>query len=69
MSRKRLNLDFPLESFELLQKISDESGKSMSEVLRTALALYGIAKDEQSNGRELGVIQGDKVIKEILIPK
>lgn len=69
MSRKRLNLDLTEETYDLLQKISDESGKSMSEVLRTALALFGIAREECSNGRELGVIQGDKVIKEILIPK
>jgi hypothetical protein len=69
MSRKRLNLDLTPEAYELLQKLADESGKTMSEVLRTGLSLYGIARDEQTNGRELGVIQGDKVIKEILIPK
>jgi len=69
MSRKRLNLDLTPEAYELLQKIADESGKTMAEVLRTGLALYGIARDEQTNGRELGVVKGDKVIKEILIPK
>jgi hypothetical protein len=69
MSRKRLNLDLTPDAYELLQKIADESGKTMSEVLRTGLALYGIAREEQENGRELGVVDGDKVIKEILIPK
>jgi len=69
MSRKRLNIDLTPEAYELLQKLADESGKTMAEVLRTGLALYGIARDEQANGRELGVVHGDKVIKEILIPK
>ena len=69
MSRKRLNIDLSSEAYELLQKLSDESGKSMTEVLRTGLALYGIAREEQINGRELGVVDGDKVVKEILIPK
>ena len=69
MSRKRLNLSFPKGSYDLLQKISDETGNSQNEVLRISLALYGIAQEEQVNGRRLGVVEGDRVIKEILIPK
>ena len=44
--RKRLNLDLNQEAYELLRKLSDESGKNMAEVLRTGLKLYGIAKEE-----------------------
>ncbi len=64
--RKRLNLDLTPEAYELLQKLADESGKNMADVLRTGLALYGIAQEESKKGRSLGVVQDDRVIKEIV---
>lgn len=66
--RKRLNLDLSPEAYELLQSLSDESGKNMAEVLRTGLALYGIAWEEKKKGRSLGVVEDDRVVKEIVIP-
>lgn len=65
--KKRLNLDLTPEAYELLQKLADESGKNMADVLRTGLALYGIAQEQRKVGRQLGVIEDDKVVKEILI--
>lgn len=64
--RKRLNLDLTPEAYELLQKLADESGKNMADVLRTGLALYGIAQEENKKGRSLGVVEGEKVVKEIV---
>ncbi|MBD3883520.1 hypothetical protein IFO70_17265 [Phormidium tenue FACHB-886] len=64
--RKRLNLDLTPEAYDLLQKLADESGKNMADVLRTGLALYGIAQEESKKGRSLGVIEDDRVIKEIV---
>jgi hypothetical protein len=64
--RKRLNLDLTPEAYELLNKLSTESGKNMADVLRTGLALYGIAQEENKKGRSLGVVEGEKVIKEIV---
>jgi hypothetical protein len=64
--RKRLNLDLTPEAYDLLQKLADASGKNMADVLRTGLALYGIAQEESKKGRSLGVVEDDKVIKEIL---
>jgi hypothetical protein len=66
--RKRLNLDLSPEAYDLLQSLSDESGKNMAEVLRTGLALYGIAREEKKKGRSLGVVDDDRVVKEIVIP-
>lgn len=66
--RKRLNLDLSAEAYDLLQELSEESGKNMAEVLRTGLALYGIAREEKKKGRSLGVVEDDRVVKEILIP-
>lgn len=64
--RKRLNLDLTPEAYDLLQKLAEESGKNMADVLRTGLALYGIAQEESKKGRSLGVVEGEKVIKEIV---
>jgi alanine racemase len=66
--KKRLNLDLSPEAYELLQKLSDEAGKNMADVLRTGLALYGLAQEEKQKGRSLAIAQDDRVVKEILIP-
>jgi hypothetical protein len=64
--RKRLNLDLTSEAYELLQRLSNESGKNMADVLRTGLALYGIAHEENKKGRSLGIVENEKVVKEIV---
>ncbi|MGJ3247712.1 MAG: hypothetical protein ACFE0J_15930 [Elainellaceae cyanobacterium] len=66
--KKRLNLDLSPESYDLLQKLADEAGKNMADVLRTGLAIYGIAQEEKQKGRSLAIAKDDKVVKEILIP-
>ena len=66
--KKRLNLDLSADAHELLQRLADESGKNMVEVLRTGLAIYGIAHDERKKGRKLAVVQDDRIIKELVIP-
>jgi Ribbon-helix-helix protein, copG family len=65
-AKKRLNLDLTPEAYELLQKLADESGKNMAEILRTGLALYGISQEEEKKGRNLAVVEDDKVIKQIV---
>ncbi len=66
--KKRLNLDLSPESYEMLQKLAEETGKNMAEVLRTRLALYNIAQDEKKKGRSLGVVKDDQVVKELVLP-
>lgn len=66
--RKRLNLDLTPEAYDLLRKLSDESGKNMADVLRTGLALYGIAQEEREKGRDLAVVEDEKVVKQIVMP-
>ena len=56
--KKRLNLELSPEAYELLQELAD--------VLRTGLALYGIAEKAKGEGRSLGVVEEDKVVKEIV---
>jgi uncharacterized protein (DUF1778 family) len=66
--KKRLNLDLTPEAYELLQKLADESGKNMADVLRTGLALYGIAQEEGRKGRALAIVEEEtnKVVKQIV---
>jgi hypothetical protein len=64
--KKRLNLDLTPEAYDLLQKLAEESGKNMADVLRTGLALYGIAQEESKKGRSLGVVENERVVKEIV---
>ncbi len=68
LTRKRLNLDLAPAAYNLLEQLSRDTGKSMTEVLRTGLALVGIAHEEKQKGRSLGIVEGDKVVKEILLP-
>jgi hypothetical protein len=66
-SRKRLNLDLSPATYELLQKLADDSGRDMADILRTGLALYGIANEAKAKGQSIGIIEGQKVLKNIVI--
>jgi predicted transcriptional regulator len=68
MKKKRLNLELSDEAYEQLEKLAEASGKNKAEILRTGLALYGIAEAEKEKGRRLGVVADDQVVKEIVIP-
>ena len=65
--KKRLNLELSPEAYDLLQELADSSGKKMADVLRTGLALYGIAEKAKEEGPSIGVVEDDKVVKEILM--
>lgn len=65
-TRKRLNLELTPEAYALLQELADASGKTMADVLRTGLALYGIAQNASRSGRHLGIVEGQTIIEEIM---
>lgn len=67
---KRLNVNLPEPAYEELQKLSAISGRSMTEVVRTALGLAKVAFEEDRAGNRLAVIDRDGVIrKEIVLPQ
>jgi hypothetical protein len=66
-ARKRLNLDLSEAAFNLLQELAEQTGKTKVEVLRTGLALYGIANDAKKKGQVIAVAENDEVVKEIVI--
>ncbi len=67
-NRKRLNLDLSPEAFDMLQKLAEESGKNMTEVVRMGISLCKIAQEEKHKGRSLGVVKDDQVVKELVLP-
>jgi hypothetical protein len=68
--RKRINLDISLEANAKLEEMGHNSGKSVSEILRTALTIYAIIQDEKDKGFGIGIIgkNRDTIVREILIP-
>lgn len=65
--KKRLNLDLTPDAYEELQKLADESGKNMADILRAGLRLYSIIQEEHRDGHKVGIVKDNKVLKEILI--
>lgn len=68
-TKKRLNLTLSEDAYDLLQELSDASGRNMADVLRAGLALYGIAADAAKEGNSLGIVHDDTVKKELVIPE
>jgi hypothetical protein len=64
--KKQLNLELSPEAYDLLQRLADGSGKNMADVLRTGLALYGIAEEERQSGHDLAIVNGNQVVKQIV---
>lgn len=64
---RRLNLNLPERTFLELKRLASESGRSLTEMIRVAIALAQVAVDEELHGRKLAVIDKDgRVLKEII---
>jgi hypothetical protein len=65
---KRLNINLPEKTFNELERLADESGRTMTELVRVAIGLVQVAIDEESHGRKLAVVEPNgKLLKEILL--
>ena len=71
-TRKRLNLDVTNAAYDLIQTLSRETAKSMADILRIGLALFGIAWEERKKDRKICICETqdgkDVVLKEIALP-
>lgn len=66
--KKRLTLDFDPKAYEILSRLSDETGKTLAGVIRSAVALYAITHGEEKKDRRLAIVDSDgKPLKEIVI--
>ncbi len=62
----KLNVQFNERQNKSLEEMADEMGTTKAGVLKTALALLEVAIRERKDGNSLGVVNGDKVLKEII---
>jgi hypothetical protein len=62
----KLNVQFTARQSELLENMAEEMGTTKAGVVKTALVLLELAIREQKEGNALGVIKGEKVLKEIV---
>ena len=70
VATRRINLNVPEKTYEDLQALASKTGRSMTEVMRTALSLAQIAMREQASGNTLAVTKADgTLLKEIVIPR
>jgi Ribbon-helix-helix protein, copG family len=64
---RRLNLNLPEKTFEELQRLAAETGRTLTEMIRIGISLAQVAVDEDARGRKLAVInQEGQVLKEIV---
>lgn len=62
----KLSVQFNDRQTKVLDEMADVLGTSKAGVLKTALALLEVAIRESREGHSLGVVKGDRVIKEIV---
>jgi len=67
---KRINFNLTGRAFNELKKRSDESGASMTEILRWALGLVSVVMDETKMNHKIVVTTADgRPIKELVLPR
>ena len=66
--KKRLTLDFDPGAFDYLEELALQSGKTKAGLIRSALAVYAVAKDEEKKKNRLAIIDEDgKAVKQLII--
>ncbi len=66
---KRLNINLPEQMYNDLQSLANQTGRSMTDVLRTGFGLAKVALEETRGANRLAVATPEgKVVKEIVIP-
>jgi hypothetical protein len=67
---RRLNVNLPSKVADDLEKLASDSGRSMTEIVRTALGLVKIAQEVTDKDQKLIVTNSDgKPLKEIVLPR
>jgi predicted DNA-binding protein len=66
MTTKRVNVNFSPSAYSTLEKLAQEKGKTMSEVLRDAIALEKYVTDLTKEGGAILVEKPDGKVREII---
>lgn len=67
MSYDKMQIDIHEKTHEALKELADERGVSMSDIVRTALGLAGIAHSKEE-GEMLALVEEGDIQKKVLIP-
>jgi hypothetical protein len=66
---RRLNINLPEPVFQELQQLSSSTGRSMTDLVRTALGLVNVAYAETNRSHVLAVAdKSGKVLKQLVLP-
>jgi len=65
--KKRLSFTYSKNAYKILENLQKDIGKSKTEVLRLALALFSYAKDRTRNSEENLAFVKNGVIKQKII--
>ena len=66
MSTGKLNVQFNERQGKALEEMAGQLGTTKAAVLKTALSLLQLAIREKEGGNSIGVVKGDRVVKEIV---
>ena len=65
---KRLNINLPESVYDTLQRLAQQTNRTMTDIIRTALSLVKIALETDAKGNKLAVVSPEgKVLKEIVL--
>ena len=65
----RLQLNLPSETYESLRRLSAETGRSMTDIVKTSLALTNLVISERAKKNTLAIANEEgNVVKEIVLP-
>ena len=63
-----MNIEFTREASDALERLAASLGTTKAGVLRYGMSLVVIATREENKGNALGVVNGERVVKEIATP-
>jgi len=66
MTTRRVNVNFSPSAYSTLEKLAEEKGKTMSEVLRDAIALEKWVTDMTKDGGAILVERPDGKVRELV---
>jgi hypothetical protein len=68
---RRLNINLPESVYQELQQLSRTTGRSMTDLVRTALGLVNVAYEETKDRSKVLVVadKDGKPIKQLIIPR
>ncbi len=65
---RRLNINLPESTFKILQDLSLQTQRSLTEIVRSSIGLVIVALREEAAGNKLAVMtQDEKLLKEIVM--